>query len=455
MKYLQLTILSLIGLFIFTGCEKFLAEKSDKTLVVPNSLKDLQALFDRNQTINAYGASSGEMSADDYYVTTATYNGLQDQFSRNLYRWNGAQVYAENYNDWYYTYQAIYSSTFALDKLKEIKRTVQNERQWDLVKGQALALRAFRYLSVANIWCKAYDETTSDTDLGIPLRMEKDFSVPSHRVTVKETYDEIIAELEEAIPLLPNVPDGITRSGKPMAYAVLARTLLFMRKYEKAGLYADSALQINSVLWDYNESKAGKIFPKPQFNPEVQFYLYGNSSGQLLNLAINRVDSVLYNTFQEGDLRKLLFFQKNTDGTYSFKGNYSGSTSTKFFGISNAENYLMRAESYARAGKIAEAMADLNTLLINRWDKSKSYIPLTASSKEEALRIILLERRKELMFRGIRWPDIKRLNKEGANIVLKRNINNEEYTLMPNDNKYALPIPDEIIALSGMPQNPQ
>lgn len=49
--------------------------------------------------------------------------------------------------------------------------------------------------------------------------------------------------------------------------------------------------------------------------------------------------------------------------------------------------------------------------------------------------------------------DIKRLNKEGANITLTRTLNNSVYELLPNDLRSALPIPEDIISLSGMEQN--
>ena len=66
----------------------------------------------------------------------------------------------------------------------------------------------------------------------------------------------------------------------------------------------------------------------------------------------------------------------------------------------------------------------------------------------------MVERRKELTKRGVRWIDIKRVNKEGANIILKRVEDEGVYTLLPDANFYALPIPDDIIKQTGMPQNP-
>ena len=72
---------------------------------------------------------------------------------------------------------------------------------------------------------------------------------------------------------------------------------------------------------------------------------------------------------------------------------------------------------------------------------------------ESALQVVLDERRKELVMRGLRWMDLKRLNAQGANIVVSRGFNGQTVSLLPNDPRYALPIPEDIIQLSGIPQN--
>jgi hypothetical protein len=90
---------------------------------------------------------------------------------------------------------------------------------------------------------------------------------------------------------------------------------------------------------------------------------------------------------------------------------------------------------------------------VTRWAKG-TFIPFTASSSDDALIQILNERRKELLYRGLRWTDLRRLNKDPRfAITLKRIINGVSYTLPPNDNRYAWPIPDNEIALTNMPQN--
>ncbi|HTM98670.1 MAG TPA: RagB/SusD family nutrient uptake outer membrane protein, partial [Pedobacter sp.] len=86
--------------------------------------------------------------------------------------------------------------------------------------------------------------------------------------------------------------------------------------------------------------------------------------------------------------------------------------------------------------------------------KTGTYLPYTIGNTINVLALILAERRKELICRGTRWMDLKRLNLEPANATtLTRNVNGLTYTLLPNSKRYALPIPDEEILISGLPQN--
>ena len=157
----------------------------------------------------------------------------------------------------------------------------------------------------------------------------------------------------------------------------------------------------------------------------------------------------VYDSFDDNDLRKIAFFKKNTDGTYRFKGYYGGNNGA-LTGIATDEVQLIKAECLVRKNRALEGIEILNMLIVKKWDKNKHFIPFTTL---DGLNAVLRERRKELMMRGLRWMDIKRLNKEGANISLTRTVNNKVYTLPANDLRFALPIPDDVIAMSGMAQN--
>ena len=73
------------------------------------------------------------------------------------------------------------------------------------------------------------------------------------------------------------------------------------------------------------------------------------------------------------------------------------------------------------------------------------------------LQEVLNERRRELIGTGLRWFDLKRLNKEPrfAKTVIHE-LDGEVYTLEPNGNNYVLPIPPQVLAFNpNMIQNPR
>jgi hypothetical protein len=253
-----------------------------------------------------------------------------------------------------------------------------------------------------------------------------------------------------AVGVLPDgAPPFPTRPSKTAAYGLLARVYLAMGKYDSALRYSDSCLAGQSALMPYdtvtvvfNRSNAEVIFAEvmEQVNPSpVSDYLVF-------------VDSTLYSSYSDSDMRKSLFFF-NYNGTY-FSGFYD-QAGYAFAGLATDEIYLIRAECEAREGYVAAAMQDLNTLLATRWEGA--FTPLTAVDSIDALGQILTERRKELLFRGLRWTDLRRLNKDPRwQKTLYRGLGGSIYSLPPGDPRYVYPIPDYVIGFHpGMPQNPR
>ncbi len=448
--YKALILFLILGNF---SCKKYLDQKPDKKLVVPTTIQDAQALLDNTRTMSIIYPSAGELSGDDYYVLPDDWTSANTTTERNCYIW-GRDVFNDyDHNDWSGPYLAVYFSNIILDALKENDFTGGSVSDNANIKGQALLFRSYAFYSLLEIFAKQYDAATASTDLGIALRLSSDFNEPTTRETVQTCYTQLINDAKESIALLPAVQPVLTRPSKAAAEGFLARVFLSMSKFNEALPYADSALQLNNTLIDYNTLDSNSYAPFQRYNPEVLFHTLLIVRG-LLFPPTQKVDSTLYQSYNTEDLRRSMFFQANGDGTYSFKGSYDGSI-ILFGGIATDELYLVRAECYARMDNAAAAMRELNTLLVHRW-KTGTFVPLVAVDSREALNIILGERRKELIFRGLRWQDLKRLNMEPAYAkTITRNIAGEVYTLPPNDNRYVLPIPDGIIRLTGMPQNPR
>lgn len=435
------------------GCKKYLDAKPDQKLVIPSTITDLQSLLDNYRVINQSNPSGvAEMSADNYYVTSVDYKALKLEIQRRIYLWEKDNLFATgNDNDWAKAYNKINYANIVLNEINNIQQTPGGQENWNTLKGHALFTRAFSFLHAAFLWTLAYDKQTADTDLGLPLRLDPDFNAISVRSTVQQTYDQIISDLKEAAGLLPVIPLHVVRPSKAAALTLLARTYLSMREYDSAGKYADRSLQLKNDLLDYNElPNPAAAFPFSRFNKEVSFDTYDRPPA-ILSMSVAKIDSVLVQLYEPGDIRKTAFFKNNNNGTFGFKGSYIGNNNL-FAGITVSETYLMRAECLARTGNLSAAMDDLNTLLSKRY-LTGTFTPLTAIDAADALTKILIERRKELLMRGVRWMDIKRLNKEGANITLKRIIDGQEYLLPSNDLRYALPIPEDVINISGMQQN--
>ena len=152
-----------------------------------------------------------------------------------------------------------------------------------------------------------------------------------------------------------------------------------------------------------------------------------------------QVSGDLLDLYREGDLRRSLFFIKRSSGYINFRGSYYGSRPL-FAGLAIDELYLILSESLVRKGRLDEGAAILNALLINRY--SEVFIPVSFTDETQALQVILEERRKELAFRGLRWSDLRRLNNdERFKTTRTRNYEGQEYNLLPNSEKYVLPIP--------------
>lgn len=423
--------------------ESFLDIKPEKSLVVPSTLDDYLAILDNINKMNFNVVPYyGEVSSDDYFLNDADWETLIHEYDRNAYIWN-SDLYGglETSYHWNRAYQTVFYANVALEGAKKhAGSSVKN-----MVVGSALFYRAWVHYWILSLFAKQYDTNTAKSVVGIPLRLESDINVPSKLSTIQESYDQIIHDLHEAVELLPDRPSIQTRPSKLASYALLSRIMLQIGDYTAAQKYAESALAIQSELLEYSSIDGIKSFPFQQLNKEVIFdaYFYG----QPFNIARYQVDPGLHDSFLDSDLRKELFFFKNGNHT-TFRGSYNGSDEL-FCGLAIDELYLITAECLIRNNLWEKGMEILNDFLKTRIDDD-SFQPLIASNMNEALNEVLRERRKQLMFRGIRWLDLKRLNKESEFAsTLERIVKGKSYRLEPNSTRYVFPFPPDVKILTG------
>ena len=459
-SFIRLLSIILLAAGLLAGsCRKaFLDQKPSTDLLIPNTMTVFQELLDNTQVMNI-SPGIGEVSADNYYLTYATWVGL-DTKEYNAYIWAPDLYEGQGLvTDWDIPYQQVFYANTVLQGLTGIQTDTTNQAQWNMLEGEALFTRAFAFFNIAGLFAEPFDSATAATDPGIPIRLTPDFNAKTTRSSMQASYTQLLNDLHTAEGLLPTaIPfTNLNRPSRPAAQALLARIYLSVGDYTDAGLYADSVLQTYSFLLDYNDiPDTLSLIPIKNNMPEIlyqsNFPLTGNVlEGILCSGCL--IDTNLLFSYAPNDLRRPVYYTQIKSDSFTLKGSYSG-TVFPFAGLATDELYLIRAECRARAGQTVNALSDLDSLLTHRW-RTGTFTGYPISSVAEALDTILVERRKELAFRGLRWSDLRRLNKEGWGIMLNRNLNGVPYTLPPNSELYTLPIPPDVIQLSGIMQNPR
>lgn len=451
-KYINLIGILIISLLMLTSCGKdWLEAKPDKAQVVPTTVNDFQSLLDNFGLFNAnQSVGLGEIAAGDFYTTFSIWESLVNVQEQSAFIWGDTEGFyrREQSLDWVNGYQRVLNANIVLEGIAKVKPESTELVDWNNVKGSALFFRASDFFNLAQEYCMPYRSETANTDLGLPLRLEYDVNIQLKRSSVQSTYDQIISDLKIAAELLGTKPLYKTRPSKEAAYALLARVYLAIENYEQAGIYADKALRIQSDLLSYSKLNSTLSFPLARFNTEVIFHSVFSYPILLPTRLI--VEPSVYSSYAAEDSRKTLFFTNGTNGI-TYKGSYNGDR-TMFSGLATDELYLIRGEARARSGHLPLALEDLNLLLRSRW--KSVYQDLQSSDPAVVLGYILQERKKELLFRGIRWMDLRRLNKDSRfAVTLTRTLNGITYALPPNDKKYVFPIDENEIRLSGIQQN--
>jgi len=475
-KYFSIIIFSIIAL---SSCEKDFLDIKPKGKVIPQSTDDYRKILDlvvQNNVgliptiLRTYGITF--YLSDDYQIfDTASYDALLTTDRYEKYTWaKDGYLYKEDAEDidWQAMYAQIYIANSVINGVPDASGPESVKKT---LIAEAKVHRAFCYLALVNIYAKHYSSSAS-SDLGVPLRLDILLTISLERATVEEVYDQIIKDLEDAAEDLPASQDYNHRPTKAAAYGLLARTYLYQGNYAEALNYANLCLDIQDHLYDLNVEMIIDTINDERydgtnmFNFENTFTSWmdeeiilhkttctrtsgGSSYHYSYMVTTPEVVENLYDTLN--DLRFRLKFEKRNEDEYYTAAEVGNRWSNGYYpvvGVTVPEILLTRAECNARLDHYQDAMDDINAIREKRL-KSDAYAPLTASSREEAVEIVLLERRRELWGRGLRWFDLKRLNAiENANITIERSFTGQQ--LVPGDSHWVMPIANLYIT-----QNPE
>ncbi len=436
-RIIYFSILSIL-LLAGNGCRKYVEiDEVGKRVLYYTS--DYQYLL--NNTTNFEGSFFyPELASDDIYVENDDYAFLTEQYTK-AYTW-ADQIWIDRDDaDWDLLYKQIEICNEVIDGVMDSDGGTEAEKM--NIRAQAMVQRAYAYYCLVNIYAKQYDTASASTDPGVPLLLTPDFFASLKRASVETVYNQIESDLKGATAALPEFQENISQASKTGAYGTLARIYLQKGEYEQAEAYADSTLAIQNTLLDLADYAGNPTgLPTKYEDPELIFSKI--LSYYTLDFQLN---PELLAMFSTQDLRYQLFTAPGSDLTWTpaagrvywrprlfSQGNYSG--------ICVPEMMLIKAECLARGGDTAGAMAVINNLRQHRFTPA-DFVELSASGADEALILVLRERRLELMGRGYRWFDLKRLNKESRfATTVTHQYQGETYTLEPNSLNYVFPIAD-------------
>lgn len=348
--------------------------------------------------------------------------------------------------------------------------------QKDLINatyGQALVLRAMCHFDLSNVFSQHYTYTADGSHLGTPILLTTPYpGTAVKRATIKETYQQIVADLTEADKLLAGTS---TRSkiyaSSEAAKALLSRVYLYMEDWQ--GVIDQATPLVTSNKYPLTAAKDYlNMFIEPgqrlSFNtihPEViwQLNLSTNSSSFLTLLFSDRANFMAYPNkdfmalFESSDWRGIQFQSTEQAGVYyNLKyalppGSLENEWPVNYKMFRSAELYLNLAEAYFHKQQYQAAAEQIKIVRARAYNTPVKDIEVAFTDPQQLLAQIKLERRKELCFENQRIYDIMRY---------KENLNRTDCNAAtcqlnyPND-KFVLPIPQmETDPNPDMQQNP-
>ena len=389
------------------------------------------------------------LSADELNLFGADSKSLQ--FKENNLTPDNSLVFTTM---WQQAYSLIYQANACIEGL-ESSTGVSKETKRQLL-GECKTIRAFLHFYLVNLFGD------------IPLVTTSDWRITSTmlRTAYSEVYDQILDDLMEAKDLLLDSypsPDRV-RINKYVAYALLAKVNLYLKRWQDAESYATMVINnnttynlesLNNVFLNASSEAIWQILPlnvRPTYNATLEGLTFIPRSNSVSPTFYATPE--LLNAFEIGDQRKISWLKLRTyqSQTYYYPYKYKvrglvGNTSiTEAYMVFRlGEQYLIRAEARANQNNLSGAINDLNAIR----NRAKLTPLLLTLNLGQVLSSVEQERFVELFAEwGNRWLDLKRTERIDAVMSSLKGVN------WQNTDKF-YPIPSSEIQVNfHLLQNP-
>ncbi|MDE6007936.1 MAG: RagB/SusD family nutrient uptake outer membrane protein [Muribaculaceae bacterium] len=180
--------------------------------------------------------------------------------------WNTNATSTNNVFPWSYCYRIIGNANLVISSIPDLDGMDESlKEEWGYIKAQALVYRAHSYLRLVQIYSRRWSDSNG-TSRGVVLRLDRSTD-PKPCSTLKEVYDQIYADLDEAITLFKNSSEKRSDTWLPseeVAHAVYSRAALTREDWAKASSEAKLACA-KSKLMTQAQYEAGFNTPNDEW----------------------------------------------------------------------------------------------------------------------------------------------------------------------------------------------
>ncbi|OAQ38437.1 glycan metabolism protein [Pedobacter psychrophilus] len=455
-NYINKIILAVL-LFGLVSCDSELNFEPRQSIDATTALETAQDI--ESAVVGAYAIMGGGslygtnlnvvpelLASDTYFSWFGTFQSYRQIALKTMDANN-----AEASRTWINAYRAINVANTILANIDKISAGATKDR----LTGEAYFIRGSMFFELVRLYGLPFSAGNTTTNLGVPINLiattdDKLASSLGARKTVAEVYTQVIADLNQAVTLIPN--SNPTRATKFSALAMLSRVYLQQGNYTAARAAADN------VITNSGKSLTGTV-GAPFLNKNSSESLFEIQQNDQNNAGTSNDGLATFYASLQGigraDIRILASFRnlyeatdkRRSDLIYSAVGARAGSTryhtgkwiafGSNILVIRLSEMYLTRAECNLRLS--LPFVGDSPT---NDYNLVRNRAGATPALLVSSVQTILNERVLELAFEGSRIHDLKRVKVSTG-------------TFPYDSPKLVLPIPRrEIDANASLIQNP-
>lgn len=340
----------------------------------------------------------------------------------NIFTWQEKSIEELSASIWETYYGVVALCNATIERTERLKATSseQDIKKAENIIAEAKALKAFSYIELYKCFSNLYDKENSK---GIVIKNSFELE-KLKRQDAKGTINEIRKLLKESYEKIDN-QSSIERISKPAVTYMLSEIELYAGNFKECAKYALETINLcggyaTLSAENYSNLWKGGYSGEAIFSKFISksFYTILNDSKETGDyVAVNRD---IANSFSDADIRKKhsLYTQTvmgekvNTTVEYHFLGKYNALNKENIninykHNIRLAGAVFFLLESYCMNKDIH---IDAITEIMNKYLNSrKAEQTDNVTTKEEMIKLVLEERRKEFVGEGDRLYHLKRL----------------------------------------------